>query len=148
MKYFSAIYEQGATRYSSFIYAQDKEAAVKMVKQRNIGEQILGEHVEDKDFTPHPLPSAQYVLRELIQCVHTLTYYSWIASKAGVIDPADDVLSDKGVLHEILHEMQHPEVYGFRENIRERLAALEMSIPGLVSYNPAMTSGISSNNEK
>jgi hypothetical protein len=132
MKFYSAMYQIDSQEYSSFIYAQDREAAMEMVKQRNLGEKILGE-LRSKSFAPHPLPSEQYEKRDLIECVHTLTFYSWLAAKAGVIDPTE-TLSDRGVLHEILHEMHHPDVYAFRENIRDRLISLEKSIPGLISY--------------
>lgn len=139
MKYFSAKYEQSSKSYSSFIYAASLDDARRIVKLRNIGEEILGELAsKSKHFQPQPLPSDFYRERQLLPCMHTLMFYGWIAGKAGVIDPLDDILSDRGMLHEVMHEMHHPDVYGYRDPIMAQLLCLEARIPGLISYDPTV----------
>lgn len=136
MKFYSAIYTLEAQEFSSYIYAQDRESATQMVQQRNIGEKIIGVLVTKKGFDPHPLPSVMYQQRKLIECAHTLTFYSWLASRAGVMNLESEMVSDHGMLHELFHEMHHPEIYGFREKVYARMISLEVSIPGLISYIP------------
>jgi hypothetical protein len=136
MKFYSAIYTLESEEFSSYIYAQDRDSAAQMVQKRNIGERIIGVHVNKKGFDPHPLPSVMYQARKLIECAHTLTFYSWLASRSGVMNLESEMMSDHGILHELFHEMHHPDVYGFREKVLKRMTYMEARIPGLISYIP------------
>jgi hypothetical protein len=117
------------------VYASDKKQAEKYISIRNIGERIVGEMV-DKTFKACPLPSNLYKTRKLIPCIHCLTFYGWIAGK--FLDMHDHLLRDDGVLHDIMHEMEHPKELGFRMNVFDRLEDLERMIPGLKTFNPTL----------
>jgi hypothetical protein len=132
MHYYSAKYTFSGTEYSSFIHANTEELAKHYIKKRNIGETIIG-ILYEKDlngFDPQPLSSDLYREGKLIPCCHCLTFYSWIASRAGLIS-AEDELSDKGMVHELLHELDFPNEFSFRFGLYNRIVTLEHSIPGL-----------------
>lgn len=119
--------------YHGTIAARSIGEAKKLAQIRNMGETVLGV-VSDKEYNSCPLPSELYKSRSLIECTHCLIFYGWIASRA-LIETCDSLLNDHGVIHEILHEMHHPNFYGYREEIFERLVNLESRIPGLKTYS-------------
>lgn len=127
------MYYAGDTSYSSFIYALNRETADKIIKARNIGEKIVGQLVKTKGFNPSPLSSDFYLERDLMNCVHSLTFYGWLGCRAGVTC-GDKLMRDDGILHEVLHEMHFPKDYQFRQHIYEKILELEEAIPGLTSY--------------
>ena len=142
MNYYAAIYHLNSVDYASFIYATDRHEAKRIAHRRNIGEEILGVMKSQPEFNPQPLPSAAYFgaahapnvgarLVLLISTAHLISFYGWIASRARIVDATTHILSDQGMLHEILHEIQFPEEYGFRLALYENLQNLEESIPGL-----------------
>lgn len=135
MKVFATQYQVGATSFSSFVYAIDRKQADKYIGIRNIGEKVLGE-LADKKFEACPLPSNLYQERKLIPCIHCLTFYGWIAGK--FMDMHDHLLRDDGVLHDIMHEIEHPQELGFRPLVFDRLEDLERIIPGLKTFDPAL----------
>lgn len=118
--------------FSSMIYAKSYAHACKLAVMRNIGEMVVGVR-KTSQYDPCPLPSYFYKNRQMIDCLHTLTFYAWIASMSKVVD-LRSLCNDLGILHEIMHEMHHPHVYSFRQNIFDRLSSLERSIPGLKTY--------------
>lgn len=132
MKIFATKYKVGVSVFSSFVYATDLKQAEIYVGIRKIGEEIVGE-LMDKKYSC-PLPSDFYQTRKLIQCIHCLTFYGWIAGK--FMDIHDHLLRDDGVLHDIMHEMEFPEETGFRSVILNRLEDLERVIPGLKTFDP------------
>ena len=136
MIYFSTLYKVRDNEYSSFIYAVNRQAADKIIQIRNIGERIIGELIRVGDINPSPLPSDFYLERSLMACVHTLTFYGWLASRAGVVPYiADVMLRDDGILHEVMHELHHPEDFGFRDDVFKQMLELEAVIPGLNTWN-------------
>jgi hypothetical protein len=118
--------------YNSSIYASNYRTACKLASMRGIHEFVIGT-VGSQDFDPCPLPSTFYQNRKMMDCLHTLTFYSFIGTTSGVIKSAV-MLSDVGLLHEIMHEMHHPEFYSFRVEILNRLLKLESMIPGLKTF--------------
>jgi hypothetical protein len=137
---YNTVYEAGKKSYVSFVYAKDQTAAKTIITRRNIGETIVGELIRSSRNKLMPLPSTFYTKRQLIKCMHTLTFYGWIASRAG-IDVTDFLLRDDGALHEIMHELHFPKENKFRESVHMSLLMLETSIPGLSSYSEIPSAG-------
>ena len=132
MDYYSAQYKLNDTHYSSFIYASSTTAALSFIKQRNIGEILIGvlDRHKNSNFNPQPLPSYLYRQRDLPACAHTLAFYCWIALRSNKWTH-DDALCDIGVMHEVLHELEYPAQFPFRESLWWQLVKLESVIPGL-----------------
>lgn len=118
--------------YNSSIYASTYGYACKIAVMRRIGELVIGA-IETSDCNPCPLPSQLYKERKMMDCLHTLTFYGWIGTCSGVLRP-ESLISDVGLIHEVMHEIHHPRFYGFRKEILKRLADLEKTIPGLKTY--------------
>ncbi len=116
--------------YSAFIYAQDRQKAELIAVLRNIGEIVVDQTVQiPRD--QQPSPAEHYRERKLARAAHGITFYSWIAAKAGVLS-TDGILGDVGVLHEVLHEMEFPEQIGYREGVYQQIKDLEKIVPGLL----------------
>jgi len=120
-------------KFNGNIWAPSFEAATELAILRNINERVLGVVSGYPGFDPCPLPSTFYKNRDLIECTHVLVFYGWLASKAKAAD-CDSLLNDHGAIHEILHEMHHPNFYSFRQEVMDMLIKLEESIPGLKTY--------------
>lgn len=134
MKCFSTTYPSKGEVFMSFIFAGSMAEATEIAKQRNIGETITGLYVGRKPSIVSQMPSYYYTKRLLVECAHSIAFYSWIASKSGRIRPAevpDTILGDNGVLHDILHEIQYPKQFVFREEVKQKLINLESIVPGL-----------------
>lgn len=119
--------------FNSAVYAKTYGHACKLAVMRGIGEFVVGVVEDMESYNPCPLPSIMYKNRKMIECLHTLTFYSWIAVSAKVIEPTQP-LSDVGLVHELMHEIQHPNFYNFRQEILDRICAFETLVPGLKSY--------------
>lgn len=118
--------------FSSVIYASNFAHACQLSVLRNIGEVVVG-IVKRCDYNPCPLPSEFYQRRELMDCLHTLTFYGWIASMGRILD-LRTMCNDLGLLHEVMHEMHHPNVFMFRQSVYDRMVEMETLIPGLKTY--------------
>jgi len=92
MKAYLTEYDLGGAVYASHVFANDKGEAEKIITSRNISEKIIGE----MDFV-------DCIDREkLPKLIHTICFLSYIALKSGKAT-AEEILSDKGVLHEAIH---------------------------------------------
>lgn len=118
--------------FGSCIYASSYCHACKLAVDRNIGEIVVGV-LKSSDYDPCPFPSCFYKQREIVKCLHTLTFYGWIASMSNVLD-LRSFCNDLGLLHEVMHELHHPEIFKFRQRIYDQMVHLETLIPGLKTY--------------
>lgn len=89
------------SKYSSYVLAPDIKRAKKKIKERNIEEQIesLG-----MDYKQEDLINAVnlFDLGNYKHCLHAIIFMSFVLVSAGRIQ-ATSVLSDIGVIHELLH---------------------------------------------
>jgi hypothetical protein len=90
MKKYLTEYELYDVKYSFYCIANSKEEADSIVRKRGLNEKIIGEsNIEiNKD--------------ALYDLMHEICFLGYIAIKSGNAD-IDDILSDKGVLHESIH---------------------------------------------
>jgi hypothetical protein len=80
-------YSVGDETYGSEILATDEKEAALICTERGIGESVLGES-DSKPIT--------------IKDIHMICFMSFIALKSGKMT-VDEILSDRGVLHEAIH---------------------------------------------
>lgn len=78
--------------YSFFVTANSLKEAEEIINIRNIGEKIVGE-LENS-----PIPKTLNSL----ELLHYVSFLSFIALKSGKLT-IEEVLGDRGVLHELIH---------------------------------------------
>ena len=130
LRYYGTEYELNGVKFAFFIYAKNLTTAKEIATRRGIGEVITGELCLNKGFEPLPLPSGLYVTRDLPACLHTLSFYVWIASRAGH-NLLDVMFSDHGIIHELVHEIQFPLTFSYREPLHTDIKSVETLVLGL-----------------
>lgn len=83
-------YELQNIKYSFYCIASSEDEANQIIKERNLNEMIIG--VSDIEIDKKLLASL----------IHEVCFLSYIAMKSGKAN-IDEILSDKGVLHESIH---------------------------------------------
>jgi len=124
MRKFLTKYQAHGDMYALHIYATSLAKAKRIAVARNIGEVIEGELTEWEfvsQRTSNPM-----------EALHEACFLSYLAMKAGAMD-VDDVLGDKGVLHEMAHLLHLSNKKIDAQEFCGQLAHLRSIIPG---YEP------------
>lgn len=97
-------YNCGNSEYGSHIKASSRKEAEKLTIIRGLKEEILGTCINHK-LEIMPKTAFLYKKKKYIECLHTLSFVGNILCNAGFLNK-NDLLNDKGLIHEIVHEMQ------------------------------------------
>lgn len=108
MKIYFTEYRISEDIYASQVIAVSKEEAEKIIEGRGLDEKIVG--------------SREINSSDAYDLLHTVCFLGWIALRTGKASP-DDILSDKGVLHEAIH-LFSGSYDGTIESFNDRLAWL------------------------
>jgi len=121
MRQFLTEYMQDGTKFGSHVFARSYKGAEKICIARNIGEKVLGVLPEpDLDVNPSENP---------MQSLHEACFLSYLALKAGTLS-IDEVLGDKGILHEMTHVLHFSETKVDPAVFEAPLAVLRKAVPG------------------
>lgn len=112
-------YFVGDQRYGGDIWARSFKEAERLADKRSIGEKVIGD-----GYRGGGLPRA----RTRLQKLHEAVYLGWIALESDRLT-AEDLLGDKGIIHEFIHSMSGAKVKGLEKRFRE----LQRQTPG---HNP------------
>lgn len=124
MRKFLTEYNQGGDAYALHIYATSLDEANRIAESRNIGEVIAGESLDWTHFSQVP--------KSTMEALHEACFLSYLAVKSGKMG-LDDVLGDKGVLHEMAHLLHLSNKKVDAQEFCGQLAHLRSIIPG---YEP------------
>ncbi len=113
MKKYITEYKVDNEKYSSHIYSKSFKEAEKIAEKRNIGEKVMGISSGTKDgygrIIPEELKNPDFrnlsdydFIKQLPDIIHTACFLGFISSHGN--NPID-VLSDEGVLHNLIHLM-------------------------------------------
>jgi len=126
--WFGTQYELEGKTYGTCLWARSLEDAFGVATLRRIGEEVSG-----RWFAPFVLPSKLLSQRSpTLEVVHGTVFVGWLASKAGVAD-SQQMLSDTGLIHELIHYMQYGPINYPKKELIKRMKALEEKVPGLVA---------------
>ena len=126
--WFGTQYELEGKTYGTCLWAESLEEAFGVASLRNIGETVSGYW-----FAPFELPSKLLRKRTVsLEALHGAVFVGWLASCAGVAD-SQQMLSDTGLIHEIIHYMQYGPINYPKKELINRMKALEEKVPGLVA---------------
>ena len=125
MKHYLTEYRLENESYSFYVNAHTIEEAQSIINDRNIGEEICGE-IENP-----PIPQTLNSL----QLLHYVCFASFMALKANKLT-IEEVLGDRGVLHEVIHIIDGTYDEKTINNIDERIQKLFscVSISPCISY--------------
>lgn len=120
MSLFLTAYTAGDGTYGAYIEAEDRAHALTLAAQRGVGERIEGE-IEGRGALNHKLLGHIRASRWL-EAAHEASFLGFVGVSSGALTAAD-VLSDRGLVHELLHlAIFKPEDTGDR---RERRALIK-----------------------
>ncbi|HNC59139.1 MAG TPA: hypothetical protein PLP33_27175 [Leptospiraceae bacterium] len=118
-KYWMTDYFVGNSRYSSYVIAENELIAKALLNLRGLNENITSSAVKVRQGYRILKVSVDYRKRNLISCLHTLSFVGNIALNAKIINH-QELLLDNGLIHEVLHELQFEE-FTFNKQVHEKL---------------------------
>lgn len=113
----------GFVTYSSYVIAKNKDEALEKIKKRNIGETLQS----------HPLSLDGKKLINVVElfdkeqyksCLHAAVFITFVLTSANIIN-ASKLLSDVGVVHELVHIVTNVEPGLLIKDIRNKLIELQ-----------------------
>ncbi len=115
MKYFITEYKSNKNTFSSGFYASNENEAEQFCIQRGINEIITGTTDSFEGFTNEIFKNLES--KELL---HLVTFCSWIYIKL-FPNSLDFVMSDTGVLHELIHFQSNIELLTDKTELEKRI---------------------------
>lgn len=102
-------------KFASYVIANNKEDAQKIVQQRKLDEKIISQGVETRTdllaklspLYPNTLDRADAMKMDLNRILHHSIYLAFLNIKAGE-SSIDEWLADDGILHELIHHLSMP----------------------------------------
>lgn len=113
--------------YNSYVVAANEGKAKEILELRGNKELITSRPLKINKTWLITRPSLSYKRRNLVQALHTLSFIGNMAIQAGLIDH-NDLLSDRGTIHEITHELEFPEEFGYRKWLHEELKTFDSTM--------------------
>lgn len=133
--------------FGSFVWARDHEHANALAKQRGLGERVISVGY-DHPVADNPAPSQLLAERSdwakapasaKLELIHATIFLAYLAVASGVRSK-EDMLSDEGLLHDLVHFLQYqddPNTLGLanlsRNNMLRWVKDVESETPG---YRP------------
>jgi hypothetical protein len=131
---------KGSGKYGCDIWAKSERHAEAICKKRGLGEKVLGTPFGARVLAP-PLPSKllRKRKRDQLDTVHAICFWCFIAMRSGAVT-GDEVLSDVGLLHEVVHLLDcereadnngvRRELAKRKKELIRRFEKLERKVPG------------------
>ena len=110
-------------RYGSYVEAPTEADAECLIQQRGMGEEIIGTRETPPESTA---PGTG------MRLLHQVCFWSHIALKSGTAT-VDEVLGDRGVLHEVVHHLEGSGDDITASCLMEKVAWLQSRVPGLAT---------------
>lgn len=126
--------ETSSPKYGGILWARSNRHARKIAELRGLNEWV-GIHSKPRKERGWSLPST-LILSNPQEAAHGVTFLSFIAAAAKVVDPIRDLLSDTGIVHEAVHIAAGTYDGSAFELAKTRLAImeLELKVPGFLSW--------------
>ena len=105
MKKYSTNYKIKNSSFSSHVFATSIKNAKKIIKKRNLKENING-IISDKEM--EEIPSELFKNKEYLKCAHALCYLLHINNNKLI---AYKAIKDNGILHEVIHLANDIEIW-------------------------------------
>lgn len=123
-----------SSAYGSYVLAENELIAQAKIKFRGLGEKIISAPTKRELNSPPIIGRVganylKYRARRLPQVLHNLCFTSNAVLPLGLLTP-DFFLGDEGIIHELVHEIEYPDEFGFREHVSAKLKEYD----SLLSY--------------
>ena len=129
---FLTVYTASSGQYASYVLCNSLFEADKIIKERNLGEEIISEFQEIKVIPDYKnLDNCQFI-EMLPEILHTTSFISYIALRSKRVT-VDEILGDDGILHELTHLIAKtiPIEEDSLCEIRSKLSVLQQCAVGL-----------------
>lgn len=114
-------------RYGNYVIARDEKEANLILRLRDMEERISDSPSKLVKNRLIERPSKTYKARKLAETLHTLSFAGNALVKSGIIE-IDFLLSDTGILHEVIHELQFPEEFVFNKSVYEGIKKFDQGM--------------------
>ena len=115
------------SRYGNYVIARDEREANLIINLRGMDERISDSPSKLVKNRLIEKPSKAYKARKLSETLHTLSFAGNALVKSGIIE-IDFLLSDTGILHEVIHELQFPEEFMFNKSVYEAIKKFDQGM--------------------
>ena len=123
-------------RFGHYIFARNRRHALKLARQRGLGERLEGEVSKPVIYSiPSKLLAKRLRTRaQALDAIHSLTFLCHLALSSGVAKPYQ-ITGDKGVLHDAIHSLCFGQPR--RRALIARVQELEARVPGFLPIEGA-----------
>lgn len=116
--------EKNESEYGAYVIAENELVAKALLKLRGMGEVISSMPSKVTQVRRFTSLAKLYKQRNLGSCLHTLCFLGNVAINAQLMTHTDFLL-DCGVIHDIMHELDFPQDFGFRKHVYKKLLELD-----------------------
>ena len=117
-------YDKSEATYGSYVIAESEFIATALLFLRGLNEEITSIACKVVQRRRVPKMAKLYKQRKLGTCLHTLCFTGNVLVNAKLMAHPDFLL-DSGVIHDIIHEIDFPDEFGFRKHIFSKLAEID-----------------------
>lgn len=115
-------YQHDNKTFCSYVDAKSNLDLEFKLKLRNLGEEVNGTSAKNKI----QKPSVLYKKRRLLECIHTICFISMVRIKSELFEShCLDLVNDTGLIHDIIHELEFPEEFGFNKSLYGKLQTFD-----------------------
>lgn len=112
-------------KYGSYVIGNTRSDAETILKKRDLGKRIIDLPCKVKSTNRIQSTAKAYKKRDLLNVLHTLSFVGNILLNINAMKHSD-LLSDVGMLHEVIHELQYPSGFRFSNDIYQRLKMFDV----------------------